>query len=261
MEQHLQDIPSKLLEGITTESLNITNCEVCGKPQEPQYIEIWNKWIKAPKICDKCKENQIWQNLKKERDKNRIKKSQEIIDNSNLSKRFLQRTFENFQVSKENKKAFEMSKRYVNSFEERADKGEGIAFVGSYGTGKTHLAGAILQEVLKQGKTGIFVTVPDLIQNIMTSWDKGTERELINTIINCDLLVLDDIGAEVPKDWKQEKMYIIINKRYENMKPVLLTSNCSIEELETSLGGRITSRLAEMTHTVTITGDDFRKRI
>jgi DNA replication protein DnaC len=81
---------------------------------------------------------------------------------------------------------------------------------------------------------------------------------LINKAETAPILILDDLGAEKISDWVREQLYIIINRRYENMLPTIVTTNCTTAELVERLGERTVSRLIEMTDAYKITTDDYR---
>jgi DNA replication protein DnaC len=73
------------------------------------------------------------------------------------------------------------------------------------------------------------------------------------------LLVLDDLGSERVTDWVREQIFLIINSRYEEMLPTVVTTNDTLEELEKHVGQRIISRLMETCQGLILDGEDFRK--
>lgn len=237
-------------------------CKECGGIAEPKKI-LTGKWLSLD-LCKKCsdkkKQEEEKQYLEKLRKKRRQSKIERYFEQSNLGKRFKQRTFENFKVNNDNRNAYRKSREFVLHFEDRLKDGRGIIFFGDYGTGKTHLAAAILQDAIKQEHTGVFVSVPDLIAKIRKSWNgEGNESDLIDTLIKADLVVMDDLGAENTKDWIVERLFVIINSRYERMLPTIFTTNCNFQELKQKVGGRIESRIYEMCEGISLTGKDFRK--
>lgn len=187
------------------------------------------------------------------------KKADRIMEQSRVGKRFQGRRFDTFNVNDTNRKAFEACKEYVNSF---SKSGSGLMLAGKFGTGKTHLAVAMIHELAKKDVFGIFVTAPDLLQKIRTSFDGGNEKvaEIMEIVKTAEFLVLDDLGAERANEWVKEQFYMIINARYENMLPTVVTTNLEIEELENQIGKRIVSRLIEMTDGVWFDGPDYRTR-
>jgi DNA replication protein DnaC len=74
------------------------------------------------------------------------------------------------------------------------------------------------------------------------------------------IIVFDDIGAEKVSDWTRERLYLIINKKYEDMIPMIFTSNCDLEILSARLGDRISSRIMGMTELIKVDGEDMRNK-
>ncbi len=130
---------------------------------------------------------------------------------------------------------------------------------GGYGCGKTHLAAAIANFAVEMGVPTLFLTVPDLLDMLRFSYDSDdtTFEERFNEIRNASLLILDDFGTQNATGWAQEKLFQIINYRYINKLPLVVTTNLSLDEIE----ARIRSRLAdpELVTTCRINAPDFRR--
>lgn len=238
-------------------------CKGCGKTIEPK--KLFGRWLEQPNCCYECekdrKTKEYMDEIEQHKKKKQLEKIEQMFKQSKLGERFKKRNFNSFKVNDDNKKAYQMSKKYVDEFEKFKEEGRGILFFGNYGTGKTHLAAAILQEVIAEGYTGIFMSVPELISKIRASWSNETnEGDMIDIISEADLVVMDDLGAENTKDWIKERLFVIINRRYEAMLPTIFTTNCNMEELNHKAGGRIHSRLMEMCKGVKLTGDDYREK-
>ncbi len=133
-----------------------------------------------------------------------------------------------------------------------------ILFTGDYGCGKTHLAAAIANFTVGVGVPTLFLTVPDLLDWLRFSFsssDFGLEERL-EEIRSIRLLVLDDLGTQNTTPWASEKLYQIINHRYINRLPTVLTTNLTLKEID----GRISSRLRDpdLVSLVDISAPDFR---
>ena len=184
-----------------------------------------------------------------------------VMEATGLGKRFAQRLFSTFNLTSENKPAYDFCRIFCDNY--KADS-RGLILSGSYGTGKTHLAAAIINELLKtKNVVGAFVVVPDLLKAIRKSFDEKDNKDikqLFDTVKKSELLVLDDLGSEKSSDWVREQLFILINSRYENMLPTIITTNLSMSELaeENVLGRRIVSRLCEMTSGVIVKAGDYR---
>jgi DNA replication protein DnaC len=130
---------------------------------------------------------------------------------------------------------------------------------GNYGCGKTHLAAAIANDAVGMGVATLFLTVPDLLDTLRFSYDSEdtTFEARFDEIRNAPLLVLDDFGTQNATGWAQEKLFQIINYRYINKLPLVVTTNLDLDEIE----ARIRSRLAdpELVRNIRISAPDYRR--
>lgn len=147
----------------------------------------------------------------------------------------------------------------------------GLLFMGPAGVGKTHLAVAIIRGLIDKGFAGIFSEFGALLKQIQDSYNpisKSSELKVLAPIYQTDVLVLDELGATVPTDWVRDTMYQIINKRYNDNKLTIFTTNYfddAQSEKEKVLEDRITtklrSRLYEMCTKVVMDGEDYRRHM
>jgi DNA replication protein DnaC len=150
--------------------------------------------------------------------------------------------------------------RAFNQAREFAHSLQGWVFIqGGYGCGKTHLAAAIANECVSLGVPTLFLTVPDLLDSLRFAYgsEDVTFEERFEQIRQAPLLILDDFGTQSATEWAREKLFQILNHRYINHLPVVVTSNLSLEEIE----GRMRSRLLDpdlVTH-VRINAPDHRR--
>ena len=136
-----------------------------------------------------------------------------------------------------------------------------LGFFGPFGSGKTHLAAAIANQVLGLPMPVYFGVVPDLLDHLRAAFAPNAEGrydERFDYIKNVPLLVLDDLGTEKASDWAKEKLYQLINHRYNLRMPTIFTSNQDIDRLD----GRVASRLKDVSlcRLYYIDGDDYRMR-
>lgn len=182
-----------------------------------------------------------------------------------LRKKYRQRNFDNFEVTENNRVAYEAAREYARSFAVCAQSGRSLVLVGGVGRGKTHLAAAVLQEVLRQGYQGIFIVAVELLNEIRDSYarDSRAEGRLMSMVKETDLLVLDDLAAaERFTEWERGKIYELINARYEEEKPMVITTHRTISWVEERLGKKVVDRLLEMSGELTLLdGENYRERI
>jgi DNA replication protein DnaC len=135
---------------------------------------------------------------------------------------------------------------------------DNIVLRGNTGSGKTHLAIAMLKmQALMDSR---FVTVPDLLLKIRSSFNGGleTEDEIIREFSSMPVLVLDDLGAEKTSEFAITTLYIILDRRIRDCRKTIITTNLSKEEIENTFGARIASRLSCMEN-IKINMPDYRK--
>ncbi len=149
--------------------------------------------------------------------------------------------------------AYNQARRYAQSLD------GWLLLIGPYGCGKTHLAAAIANFAVGMGVPTLFLTVPDLLDSLRFAYDAEdtTFEERFETVRNAQLLVLDDFGTQNATPWAQEKLFQIVNYRYINRLPLVVTTNLSLDEIEP----RIRSRLLDpdLVTRVVIRAPDYRR--
>jgi DNA replication protein DnaC len=142
-----------------------------------------------------------------------------------------------------------------------------LLLTGTFGTGKTHQAYGALRRIAESGPDRfelIATTAPDMYGLLRPGGsDRGAEYEL-KRLCAVSLLLLDDLGTEKISEWTEEATYRLLNERYNECRPVIITSNLPTqsatgEDLQDKLGGRIVSRLSQMTTFVELLGPDRRQ--
>ena len=156
------------------------------------------------------------------------------------------------------KSIFEYSKSYASDFSQNS---ENLLFCGETGLGKTHLSLAIAGAVSSNG----FSTVYSSAQNLMNMLEEekfsknSLEISTEKSILNCDLLIIDDLGAEFSTQFTVSALYNIINSRLLSKKPIIISTNLSPKDLESKYSRRITSRIYGNFKYIIFCGKDIRQ--
>jgi DNA replication protein DnaC len=232
--------------------------ERCNCKDAQKY---WNEYdMKKLQMLEEEKKLRMMQEFANKVDK--------IIKNSKMSKRNLNYKFENFEVNSNNKKVYQSLKEYSEKLANSVER-KGLILVGNNGVGKTHLACSIANELIKNGIPIIYGTLINLLAELKNTYDVDnniSEMEIIKLYEKVDLLIIDDLGKEKPSEWGLEKLFTIINTRYENNLPVIITTNYDQNSLinrlningEIETAKSIISRLYEMCYLVKIEDRDHR---
>ena len=192
----------------------------------------------------------------------------EHLSNANIPKRYQHCTLENFTAYNESlEKAVAEARRLASAFPVVS---RGLFLEGQPGVGKTHLAVAVLKQVMQSsGARGLYYDTRDLLRVIRSTYDpsiRTTELEILRPVMKADLLVLDDLGAEKTSEWVEETMNLIVNTRYNERRATIFTSNYLDIPDETDpntllfrIGFRMRSRLHEMCEFLVLDGADYRE--
>jgi DNA replication protein DnaC len=182
---------------------------------------------------------------------------EDIIEGFGIGSRYLSYSFENFQGGNGVKTALA----------DIASTPSDVVLMGGPGCGKTHLAIATMRAMVQNDKLNSpaaarFVTAPELLMEIRRTYgrnDGQDETDIIERHAKLSLLVLDDLGAEQATDWAVTMLYLIIDRRYRDLRPTIITTNLSLQEIEQRLSMRIASRMADM-RVIKIDLPDWRKK-
>lgn len=242
----------------------MVSCVKHGSYQAQILFQLENK--KVMSLCPICEEEKK-QTREKDAERLLIQQKQqkiaELIAHSSIPKRFTTRRFENYRILKESQKAaFTIVRSYADCFEKCFKKGGGLILAGKPGTGKTHLAVAIANQVIENGHSVLFVSAMQALRSVKESYQHGNEQMIINRFLSFDLLIIDEVGVQFGTETEKLIFFEILNGRYEAMLPTIIVSNLTESELSFYLGVRILDRLQEGGGAfVRFDWDSYRKQV
>jgi DNA replication protein DnaC len=193
-----------------------------------------------------------------------------IISRSRIPKRYFDKKIDDFEGNKE------LVEKCIKSITDN----ESVFVSGKCGTGKTHLAIGLLKEWVRKYTIG-FITEKNMTDAQMFGWNtvepiflpsvdlffelKSTfnsksedEMDIIKKYERTPLLVIDDVGSEKVSDWSRQMFYLLVDRRYRNMNPTIITSNLSLQQIAELIDERISSRICEMGIVTELVGKDRR---
>lgn len=231
------------------ESPESLNCDKHGL-YEARYMDFPSGKTLVSKYCPACAKEENEAEVEAEKEKSRREAEERrnaSLVKCGVSKRNIGKVFSSFKVDNEGQhKALEASRKFVSNIA-KSKPANNMFFIGSVGTGKTHLASSIMQE-LYDTKRVRMIRVIELIRILKETWNRGsddTERDVINFFGSVDVLILDEVGIQFGSETERMFMFDIINARYDNMLPTILISNLDINNLKEILGEQAVDRLRE----------------
>ena len=237
-------------------------CPICGKEKTWRQAIIMGSPLRVTIMCE-CEVAKEEEEKRREEAREKQERLERVLAASNLGERFANASFDNWKRSAATDNCYEAVKSYAERFDRNTT--EGFCIYGAPGNGKSHLAAALVNRLIRRDFTAVFIEVPDLFAQIKDTYNRGSEAsesKILRMLGICDLLVLDDAGAERPSEWVQEKFYQIINTRYKNHLPIVITTNTKdMAGLEDIIGFRAYDRVLEMCRPLKNSGESYRRSI
>lgn len=183
------------------------------------------------------------------------------LGRSAIPRRFIGRTFDGFNATTDaQKKALFVCREYAEQFKENHRSGMGLILSGKPGTGKSHLASAIMQSVIATHATQ-YVTCMDVIRMVRETWRKDSnksERQILESLGRVDLLVIDEIGVQYGTDGEQTILFDVMDIRYRDQVPTILITNQDMSGARQFLGDRTWDRIRETSRWVAFEWESYR---
>lgn len=241
-----------MFDVIRTETLT---CDIHNVTYEAKTVKLAGR-----EITDLCPECQAEQEAKNEQARIAEQRAQAAqclqrqverrFHMSALPPRYLTRTFDNYRAETDGQmKALAVTKRYADNFDHCLETGAGMILAGRPGTGKTHLACAIANQLIQEGRTALFITVAAMLRMIRETYgnrDGGkTEQQVINELRQIDLLIIDEVGVQRGTEAEEHLLFEVLNERNAYYRPTVMISNLNAKEMTAYVGERSMDRMRE----------------
>lgn len=240
----------------------LKTCSNCGDPIQKAVVLFGSERI-VPIVCS-CKKKAMKQKEEIEKNNEKQDRLKALFTSSLMDKKFTRETFEDWDFNKGSKQMYNVGTKYCENFKKAKEEGLGLLIHGNPGNGKTYLSNCIANRLISSYTPVISVSVNGLLQRIQktyNSWGKEAEDGILQSLANADLLIIDDLGTEQDTDWSRSKVYNIIDSRYRNGLPLIVSTNKSIKELKELYHVRTIDRLLEMCTPLEIKTESIRSAI
>lgn len=236
-------------------------CGQCNTRKEREIIWFDGKPKKVPVMC-KCRAEE--ERLKKEQmqKEEEMRSIQRAKVSSMMDDTFRTACFANYQIRNGNERHLKVAKKYCIEFSKMYERNQGLLFWGTVGTGKSYTAACIANYLLEANTSVVMTSFVRILQE-MQGFDREREETFTNKLNSVKLLIIDDLGAERNTDYALEKVYGIIDNRYRAKKPLILTTNLTLRQMQEATDiryARIYDRIFEMCYPMEFSGVSWRKR-
>lgn len=246
----------RLAEGDHIGEDGLVYCGKCGSRKQLR-VKFGDKTHVVRCVC-KCESKEMEEKKRQEEYEEQMRRINRLKEASMMDKKYREVTFEKYEVREENKKVFEMAKKYADRFQDMYKKNQGLLLYGPVGTGKSFTAACIGNYLLNNAKPVIMTSFVKILQDI---WENDREAEYITILNSASLLIIDDLGTERETDYALEKVYNIIDSRVRANKPMIITSNLELNDMmecEDIRKKRIYDRILECCYPMYVGGKSFR---
>jgi DNA replication protein DnaC len=181
---------------------------------------------------------------------------------TSIPRRYLDVDFDRWPITNIFEPVVKVVRKYCRKLDENLGRGTGLYFYGETGSRKTSLAMCVAKEVLRERRSLAIFSGPDLLARIGATYDDHSQEsylgllELLGTV---DFLILEDLAVAKQNEWRLEQLYTVVNRRYEDRRPILVTADVvDASHLAEHVGQRTCSRIIEMCEPLPFQDGDHR---
>lgn len=234
----------------------LIHCKACGGPRQtvitPPFPGAQPRTVRC--VCSCYQEKQREHEARKLREE--IARRRRVCFHNAVS-------MESWTFANDSGKKPELSKaaaQYAEQFKQHKKSGSGLLFWGPVGTGKSYISACIANAVLEKGYTARMTNFEEVARDMQSTWEK---QAYIDSLLDFDLLVLDDLGAERQSEFMQGLVFSLIDARYRSGRPMIITTNLTSDELTKTAGvkySRIYDRVLERCTPIKVDGYNYRRQ-
>lgn len=237
----------------------------CGKCRTPRQTRM--RWIDGqmntlPILC-KCRKEAEDRDAAEKKHREDMERIERLKKNSLMDSKFHACKFDTLDVTVDNKRQIRIAKRYASKFDELYAKNQGLLFYGDVGTGKTHIACCIGNYLMEHLRSVYATSLVKILQQAKSFNGGDDEEAFLRRMNSASLVILDDLGAERNTDYALEIVYNVIDSRYRSGKPMIVTTNLTLSEMQNPPDirySRIYDRIFEVCYPVEFTGKSLRMK-
>lgn len=226
--------------------------------EQRKKIQLAGECVTVRCIC-KCESEERERIQKQKEYEEEMRRIERLRVASLMDAKLKSATLKTFTRKEDNQKLYTIVKNYVDNFETFYKSNRGLLFWGTVGTGKSYAAACIANELLNRKIPVVMTSFVKVLQVIQDNTEN--ETEFVNRLCAARLLIIDDLGTERNTDYALEKVYNVIDSRYRTGKPLILTTNLNLQDMQMTQDiryQRIYDRIFEMCHPVMVNGTSWR---